>query len=158
MGRSTTVNIIWSAMFVGVVVFQGIYFQIGKSLAPVEGAGMNTVLGTFVFAGIFCLLVVINMDFFMLSKPRTISVKAERLPTGTALKSEEEIITTAKAQWFTTRFIVALAFAEAIGALGLITGILGGSPPVVHTLFGLSYFALIYLRLRLGMSWQRMYF
>jgi len=155
--RKLLINLLWSSFFVAVIIYNFLYFYLRTSLTKLAGVGGAIIDNIFLFIGIFCFLVVINFDLFMLSRARTITVSPSLVPEGIADKSEEEIIKTAKARWFLPRFIIACALIETIGLFALVVGLLKGNPLYVYILFGLSYLGLIYLRLRYSLRWQRMY-
>jgi len=155
--KKLLINLLWSSFFVAVIVYNFLYLYLRGSQAKLGGALGALIDNTFLFIGIFCFLIAINLDIFMLSRPGTITVSPSALGEGISEKSEEEIIKAGKAQWFIARFIILCAVIETIGILGLVAGLLKGNPLYAHTLFGLAYLGLIYARLRYSLRWQRMY-
>jgi len=156
MTRSV-ISALWFAFFMAIIIYHVLIYmlrpQIEQTASPIPafiGLGL-------LFVGMFCLLVVINMDIFMLGRPHTIRVSAGQLPPGTSEKSEEEILAAAKATWFQMRFIVLCAIAETPGVLALVLAILGGDMLMVSVLMGLAYFGILYAGIRLQTSWAKMY-
>ncbi len=157
MRKRTLTNSLWIAFFMSVIVYHFIYYA---QLPKLKSAGFEntSLLGyIFLFVGIFSLLLIINLDMFMLSRPKRIEVSLDTISESLRGRSEEEIAGIAKANWFINRFIICLAVAETSGILALVLGLLNGKPIVVNILFTLAYIGLIYLRIRLSASWQRMY-
>jgi len=75
-----TISTLWFAFFLAIIVYHGIIFarpwesEVGAALVP---AAIGYIL---LFMGILSLLVVVNLDLFMLSRPRTIRISASQLP------------------------------------------------------------------------------
>jgi|GEM_PF-2300467 len=162
MNRNRAVlSIIWSGFFIAVILYHGVIYGFSYAFRP-EGApepefAPAIISYILLFIGIFCLLAVINMDLFMLSRPGTIRISASQLPPGTAEKSEQEILSTAKATWFQMRFIILCAVAETPGVLALVLNFMAGDMLIVNILLGLAYFAILYAGIRLAAGWGRMY-
>ena len=152
-----TISTLWFAFFLAIIVYHGIIFarpwesEVGAALVP---AAIGYIL---LFMGILSLLVVVNLDLFMLSRPRTIRISASQLPPGTAEKSEEEILAAAKAAWFSIRFIIICAFAETPGIYALLLALFGGDMLIVNILVGLAYISILYAGIRLATGWARTY-
>ena len=155
MRTKALTNYLWSAFFIAVIIYHALI--ISRTL-PVEDTEAAEVLGyILLFCGIFVLFVIINLDIFLISRPRRIHVSADLLPEGTGPLDEDDVARQAKAAYYFRLFIITCAIAEAPGIFGLVLYILGGSPVIVHTLLGISYLTLLYIRTRTATTWEKMY-
>ncbi len=157
MKHKPFVKILWLAFFFALIIYHALSYYVLYGAVKGIDQFVSILSYVFLFLGIFSVVALINVDIFMLSKPGTISISVESLPIGVADKSEEEILKIAKAHWFQIRYILTLSLAELSGILGLVLSILGGNQVYISTLFGFAYFSLVYLRFRLGMTWEKLY-
>ena len=155
MRTKALTNYLWSAFFIAVIIYHALI--ISRTL-PVEDTSADEIVGYALLAcGILILLVVLGLDLFLISRPRRIHVSADLLPEGTDLVDEDDVARKAKAAYYTRLFIITCMIAEAPGVEGLVLNFVGGSPVIVHTLLGISYLTLLYIRTRTATTWEKMY-
>jgi len=155
MRTKALTNYLWSAFFISVIVYHALIISRPFS---VEDTGIGELLGyVLLFCGIITLLVVLGLDLFLISRPRRIHVSADLLPEGTGPLDENDVARQAKAAYYTRLFIITCGVAEAPGVCGLVLHFVGGSPVIVHTLLGISYLTLLYIRMRMATTWEKMY-
>lgn len=109
------------------------------------------------FLGIFQLLVIINLDIFLIGRPRKLRVGADILQGREVPDDPAQFAQAAKAAYLMRLFIIVCALGEASGLYGLVLYMLGGPAGYSHVLMGLSYASLIYIWLRLHFRWEAMY-
>jgi len=155
MRTKALTNYLWSAFFISVVIYHALIIS-GR--LPVESvSGIELVSYTLLACGIITLLVIVGLDISLISRPRRIRVSADLLPEGTGPVDEDELASQAKAAYYFRLFIITCALAEAPGIIGLVLHLLGGSPVMVHTLLGIAYLTLLYIRMRMATTWEKMY-
>jgi hypothetical protein len=155
MNTKRTTNLIWAGFFVSVIVYHGLLLS---GLLPTAEQPAPALLAHVLLAlGVIQLLLVVGFDLMMIGRPGTITVRPEMLPPGDKPVDERELARVLKARYYFMRVVIVLALAEAIGLYGLVLGLLGAEWWVVHTLFALSYTAMLYIRLRMSVGWERMY-
>lgn len=155
MQTKALTNYLWSAFFIAVIVYHALIIS-GR--LPVEDVGGVELISYILLAcGIITLLLIVGLDLFLISRTHRIHVSADLLPEGTGLVDEENVARQAKASYYMRYFIITCALAEAPGIFGLVLHILGGSPVIVHTLLGIAYLTLLYIRMRMATTWEKMY-
>ena len=155
MRTKALTNYLWSAFFIAVIIYHALI--ISRAL-PVENTGADEIVGYILLAcGVLILLVTLGLDLFLISRPRRIHVSAGLLPEGTDLVDEDDVARQAKAAYYFRLFIITCGIAEAPGVMGLVLHFVGGSPVIVHTLLGISYLTLLYIRMRMATTWEKMY-
>jgi len=155
MRTKALTNYLWSAFFIAVIIYHALIIS-GR--LPVEGTSGTGFFSYILLAcGVITLLVVLGLDLFLISRPRRIHVSADLLPESTGPVDEDELASQAKAAYYFRLFIITCALAELPGVVGLVLHILGGSPVIVHTLLGISYLTLLYIRMRMATTWEKMY-
>ena len=155
MRTKALTNYLWSAFFISVVIYHALIIS---GMLPVESvSGVELVSYILLICGIFMLLVIVGLDISLISRTRRIRVSADLLPEGTGPVDEDELASQAKAAYYFRLFIITCALAEAPGIIGLVLHLLGGSPVMVHTLLGIAYLTLLYIRMRMATTWEKMY-
>jgi hypothetical protein len=150
-------NILWMAFFFSVVMYHAL---IVSNAVPPEGgphAGMELFGYIFLFLGIFQLLVIINLDIFLIGRPRKLRVGADILQGREVPEDPAQFAQAAKATYLMRLFILVCALAEASGLYGLVLYMLGGPVGYAHALMGIAYVSLIYVWLRMHYCWEAMY-
>ena len=150
-------NILWMAFFFSVVMYHAL---IVSNAVPPEGAPMASaaMLGyILLFLGIFQLLVIVNLDLFLIGRPRKLRVGADILQGREVPEDPAQFAQAAKAAYILRMFIVLSALAEAAGLYGLVLYMVGGPVGYAHALMGIAYASLIYIWLRMHYRWEAMY-
>ncbi len=155
MRTKALANYLWSAFFISVVIYHALIIS-GR--LPVESVGgIELISYILLICGIFMLLVIVGLDISLISRARRIRVSADLLPEGTGPVDEDELARQAKATYYQRLLIVTCALAEVPGVVGLVLCMLGGPPVIVHTLVGIAYLMLLYIRMRMATTWEKMY-
>lgn len=157
MASRRIISALWFAFFMAIIIYHLLIYMLRPQVEEAASQIPALIGLVLLFLGIFSLLVVVNLDLFMLSRPATIRISASQLPKGTAEKSEEDILATAKAVWFQVRFIILCAVAETPGIFALVLAMMGGDMLIVNLLMGLAYISILYAGFRLATSWRRIY-
>jgi hypothetical protein len=155
MNTKQTTNMMWTAFFMSVLIVHGMLLS--GQLPASEPKPTEAMAYTLLVLGVLQLLAVVIYDLAVFGRPRTVSVRPEMLPPEGQPVDEQALLRELKGRYYLTRVIIVLAFAEAIGLYGFVLGVVGTAPWVVHTLFALSYTAMLYIRLRMSTAWERMY-
>ncbi len=150
-------NVLWVAFFFSVVMYQALIAA--NIIPPAAGSQpQGAVLGyILLFFGIFQLLIIINLDIFLIGRPRKLRVSADILQGREVPEDPAQFAQAAKAAYLMRMFIVVCALAEASGIYGLVLYLLGGPVGYAHALIGLAYVSLIYIWLRSHYCWEAMY-
>lgn len=155
MNTKRTTNLIWAAFFVSVIVYHGVL--LAGIIPPPEMPPPLALAYALLALGAAQLAAVVVFDLAAIGRVRTITVRPEMLPPEGQPVDERALARGLKARYYFTRVIIVLGLAEAIGFYGLVLGLLGAEWWVVHTLFALSYTAMLYIRLRMSVAWEPMY-
>ena len=150
-------NILWMAFFFSVVMYHAL---IVSNAVPPEGgphAGTEIIAYVLLFFAVFQLLVIVNLDLFLIGRPRKLRVGADILQGREAPEDPAQFAQAAKAAYIMRMFIVLSALAEAAGLYGLVLYMLGGPVGYAHALMGIAYVSLIYIWLRMHYRWEAMY-
>ena len=155
MRTKALTNYLWSAFFISIIVYHALIISGKLTVGEISDDGS---FGYPLLAcGVITLLVVLGLDLFLISRPRRIHVSADLLPEGTGMVNEEDVARKAKAAYYFRLFIIMCALAEMTGIDGLVLNLFGGSPVIVHTLLGIAYLTLLYIRMRMATTWEKMY-
>ncbi len=157
MNQRILMNVLWAAFFFSVVMYQALIAA--NIIPPAAGSQpQSAVLGyILLFLGIFQLFVIINLDIFLIGRPRKLRVSADILQGRETLEDPAELARAIKASYLLRLFILTIALAEATGLYGLVLYLLGGPVGYAHALIGLAYVSLIYIWLRSHYCWEAMY-
>ena len=160
MGTRGLTNLVWCAFFMGVLVYHALI--ISRVLPQQEAGAAGALLGAaLLLLAILQLLTLVALDVFLVSRPRKLRVTGELLdqllPPGGAPVDEALVARRAKAAYYLRLFVLLCALAEAVGIYGLVLYLLGGAVAQVHTILGLAYVSLLYVRMRMATTWERMY-
>ncbi len=154
MNIKRTTNIMWTVFFLSVLLYHGL---LTWRLPTVEAPPPELLAHALLAFGAATLVGLIVYDLAVFGRPRTVSVRPEMLPPEGSPIDESTFVRGLKSRYYFTRIMIVLSVAEASGICGLALGLLGGKLWAVHTLFALSYTAMLYIRLRMSTAWERMY-
>ena len=147
--------VLWAAFLFSVVMYHAL---VVGNILPAQPSAQGELLSyIFLFLGIFQLLVIVNLDIFLIARPRRIKIGGDVLQGQRPQDDPVALAAQMKAAYYRRLFILMCALAETIGIYGLLVYLLGGGKMFAHALMGIAYLSLIYIWLRARASWEAMY-